>query len=114
MGTILRAKCRNCGYNSESLRCWGGKLSYKTYCAYPVVDLNTDEVKTQNILQKEVILEESESFIFYDSEGLYQKNRVNEEYSFKWGKRVLYRGDVYICPKCQKYTLEFLSVGLWD
>ena len=114
MGTILRAKCRNCGYNSESLRCWGGKLSYKTYCAYPVVDLNTDEVKTQNILQKEKILEESESFIFYDNEKMYQKDRVKEGYHHRWDKRVIYSGDVYICPKCQKYSLEFLSVGLWD
>ena len=106
--------CLNCDYNSEALYCWGGKLFFQTYCAYSVVDLNTDEVKIQNIIKKDEILVVSDTCIFCDTENIYLKKRVEQGYYFRWAQKVIYRGDVYICPKCHKYSMEFLSVGMWD
>jgi len=114
MGNILIAKCSNCGYNSGKLFYGGGMLNHLTYCGYPFINLDTDEIEMENIFNKENILKDNNNLIFYDSDSLIKKKVIKKGYFHQWGENYIHRGEVYYCPKCKEYRLEFYPYGCWD
>ncbi len=114
MGSILTAKCGNCGYNSCDLYYGGGMTNFDIYCGYPVVNYDKDEIEMENIFEKEKILIDNNKLLFYDSGSLINKEAIVEGNIHQWGDEYIHCGKVYFCPKCKEYKLEFIAMGYWD
>lgn len=113
MGSILRARCNNCGYASESLYYGGGFRNFKTSCKYPVMNKVKEAVETANIIDKDAVLKQNPDLIFYDEESVSDKKTQNRDTFHRWGiYKVYYEG--YLCPKCYRFSLCFENAGCWD
>jgi hypothetical protein len=114
MGTILQAICSSCNYRSRNILFGGGMKSFKTVCSFPVLNNDTNEVGSRNIMTKEAILKKNENLIFYDSADLINSENIINDDIHQFGKYFVYTGDIYKCPKCREYKMGFYSFGCWD
>ena len=113
MGSIIQGSCRNCGYRTKNLYYGGGFVNFTTCCDYPVLDKDKKEVGMANIMNKEEVVKQNPNLVFYDDETLSDEKSQNRDSYHQWGDYKLCRQG-NLCPKCNKFTLEFSGVGCWD
>ena len=113
MGNIIAARFKYCQYITENLYIGSGWLEYPSSCSYPVIDKENKEISTQNILQKEMIVEEHPHYTFYDSEELVDKNIPEKDRKFDCEGFML-SATGFLCPKFNQYGISFLWRGVWD
>jgi len=116
-GTIVSASCP-CGY-SKTLPLFGGRGNFKTACMFPALDKAKHDIALCNVFEYPDI-ENSPAppgLISYASPNLMPEH-PSEAVAF-WriqslGKTLtLYQGG-YVCPRCEKRTMTFRTVGFWD
>ena len=66
MGTLLRGKCRNCAYETDTLLFGSGFKNLKTNCRYPVMNKITEVVDVANIMDREEVIRQNPHIVFYD------------------------------------------------
>ena len=113
MGNIIQGKCKNCQYTSERLFIGSGWLGFPSSCSYPVLDKENKEITTQNILQREKIVEQHPHYTFYDSEELIDKSIPEKERTIECENFML-SATGFLCPKCEKFGITFFWRGMWD
>ena len=114
MGEIKIAKCYSCGYTSNELYLGGGMLNFQENIAVPVYNHKTKKLTTANELQEKIKENPNISF-YYDDENL---SKFHEEITIEHGDPVrsetLHNAELFLCPKCNKFMLRFVWVGMWD
>ena len=113
MGNIITAYCKYCKYTTDRLSVGSGQLDYPSCCSYPVLDREKNEIITQNILQKERIIEQNPHYTFYDSEELVDKNIPEKDRKIDC-ENILFSATGFLCPKCNQYGISFSWRGVWD
>jgi hypothetical protein len=113
MGEIVKGKCSYCFYKTEDLYLGDGFMDFNTFCDFPVLDKERKIIISKDIRQKEKICTQNSSYVFLDNEELLDKTIENNEHFIKWGEYKLYHCGYY-CPKCKKYGIEFMIIGVWD
>jgi len=74
--------------------------------------MDKNEVGMANIMDKEKVLEQNPSLVFYDDENLSVNASQNTESFHEWvGYKAYSQG--YFC-QCNKFTLGFSPIGHWD
>jgi hypothetical protein len=105
MGHILKAKCTNCDFE-QKVYFGASRANFRTHSNVPAIKISTGEFVMENYLTEK----DNADLIFYNSEEL---NSLREGKTYSWNDIRLYeKGNK--CPKCQKYTLEFIRIGLFD
>ena len=113
MGTILIARCSNCGYQSETLHFGSGRCDNNEVCYYPALDGAENTVIRADLLNKETELRINPQLIFYDQNSLHSPESGSGEVFYTWGDYKLFCSGNY-CPKCKEFSLYFNSIGLYD
>lgn len=122
MGGIIKAHCK-CGFESENIYAGGGMLNFHEICNAPAICLNCNIFLIKNYMKKHSKCSECRGKVtFYND--LQVQEQVSESYKwyndmFSWNvsdeKGEFRLPDTkYLCPKCNKMTMEFLDVGNWD
>jgi hypothetical protein len=113
MGSVLKGRCNNCNYETESLYYGGGFRNFKTTCNYPVLNKVDHVVQMANIMDRDNVEKQYPNLVFYDDEALSDKKLQTQGLSHEWGNyEVYYEG--YLCPKCNQFNLAFEHTGCWD
>ena len=113
MGSIIKARCQNCHYQSGDLYYGGGMTNFQTVCNFPVMDKEAKICKTANIMEKEKVLKENPNLVFYDDKSLSdEKSQNREQFHQNFNYKVYFDG--YLCPKCNQFSLGFEGRGNWD
>jgi hypothetical protein len=113
MGSIVKGKCYNCGYETKDLYYGGGFMNFITCCDYPVLDKITKEIIVANIMEREAVIKQNPNLVFYDEKSLSDKKLRNRDHYHEWGEYKLYNNG-YLCPKCDHFSLGFEMSGCWD
>jgi len=74
MGTIIKGKCKNCGYETKDLFYGSGFSNLTKCCAYPVLDKSENEIKMENIMNRDEVVKQNPRLVFYDDKSLSDKN----------------------------------------
>ena len=109
----MKGSCQHCGVETKTRYYGGGFANFKTCCDYPVLDKDKKEVGMANIMNKEEVVKQNPNLVFYDDETLSDEKSQNRDSYHQWGDYKLCRQG-NLCPKCNKFTLEFSGVGCWD
>ncbi|MFW5983086.1 MAG: hypothetical protein ACOCQ4_01190 [bacterium] len=112
MGSLIKAVCENCGYETE-LHLGGGMMDFDTNCSFPALNKSMNRIEERNIFKRDKEKNNPSHILFYDSESLVDKNSIRSKDHLNWDKYRLYDADYY-CPKCGKFALKFILTGLFD
>jgi DNA-directed RNA polymerase subunit RPC12/RpoP len=138
MGAVIQARCP-CGFQSGQILAGGGFKNYKELCAAPALCLKCMQLVIKNYYEKDSKCPEcGEKVTFYNDpklqapkdaiKGVSQRPPSPFEEIMSWYRKrdvfawvreedkLTFRlpNIQYLCPKCQKVTMEFLYVGDWD
>ena len=116
MGQTCIAKCVNCGYKTDTLFFGGGRLNFQTYDGKPVYNFDTNEIEVANGKEREKIQEENPNIGFYfHNENLYKEHQdYSIDFGEEYGVKEFKDRKLYLCPKCNKFTVDFFGQGMWD
>ncbi|MBN1573614.1 MAG: hypothetical protein JW984_10505 [Deltaproteobacteria bacterium] len=120
MGTVFQAKCE-CGFESEEIFAGGGMLNFTEYCGAPAICLKCRKLFVKNYLKDNPKCSYCKRpVIFYDDPSVHAPIDSSEEDNviFDWRLEddnfFELPDTMYLCPKCGKMTMEFISIGCWD
>jgi hypothetical protein len=107
MGYGLKAICQECGFEKK-VSFGGGMSNHTTVCIVPAINKTTGELEGENILDANI---DKENFDFYIDSKMYDGKVM--DWDFEWGDLFLKR-DKNLCPKCKKFSLDFILNSLFD
>lgn len=105
MGTILKAEC-NCGFINEKIS-FGAGMEDEGICNVPALRNGSSNIEMKNIRKKESF----PNYIFY-TEKIFNESDGKDDYYDAWELKLKKKNN--LCPKCQKYEMEFVYVGEYD
>ena len=125
MGKILECRCAKCGYSRKNLYLGSGMFPGPSY--FPAFDSkhkSVVQIDTNHFVElvdsKEFMIDlaELESLkeqgkIPYFVRGMFKKRRLFKEESISDAPLHL-QSKHNLCPRCNKYSLSFEPVGLFD
>jgi hypothetical protein len=116
MGKTYSAKCVNCGYTTEALYFGGGMMNFTTYNGEPAINTKTAEIEVVNGMEREKIQRENPNIHFYFSDDRLCLEHQNYSVDFGGdiGVKEFKDRRLYLCPKCNKITVDFTWQGMWD
>lgn len=119
-GSIVTAKCDNCGYDSGRLFIFGGKANFKTICKFPAYCVNEKTLVLVNLMadQLESQVCPGQIPVPYTDPHMVQNPGAETVASWNFPEHKnqqirLTDGD-YLCPNCGKFRLHFRHSGQWD
>lgn len=107
MGQILNAVCNKCGFQKEIIF-GAGMMDFQTVCNVPALNAKTGKLVIKNFFK---IDKNSIDFTFYSEPTMYKGKIKND--ALEWDGIYLSHQN-NLCPKCQGYTMEFISCGNFD
>lgn len=119
-GSIVTAKCDNCGYDSGSLFLFGGKANFRTVCKFPAYCANKKTLILVNLIANKL---ESQSYpcqspVLYTDPVMVKKPGINTVASWNLpelkNKEIMLTDGDYFCPTCGQFKLHFRQSGMWD
>ncbi len=119
-GSIVRAKCDVCGYDSGGLFLFGGRGNFKTVCNFPAYCANKKSLVLVNLLADKL---ESpacpgQTLVPYTDPQMIQKPGTKTIASWNLpepqDKQIELTDGDYFCPNCKKFHLHFKHSGHWD
>lgn len=119
-GSIVKAKCDGCGYDSGRLFLFGGRGNFKTVCTFPAYCPNRKSLVLVNLLAEplESPACPGQTPVPYTDPQMIQKPGTKIVVSWNLpehkDKQVKLTDGDYFCPSCQKYHLHFKQSGHWD
>ena len=122
MGNIIKAVCE-CGFESGDIFAGGGFLNFQTIFSAPTICLNCNRFLVKNYMKKYSKCPICRKKVtFYNDPSV--QIQINESYKKSYDVFSCYVSDEkgefrlpdtrYLCPKCGKMTLKFVSFGCWD
>ncbi|MEW6334778.1 MAG: hypothetical protein AB1558_10945, partial [Thermodesulfobacteriota bacterium] len=116
-GSIVTAKCDNCGYDSVGLFLFGGKANFKTVCKFPACCTNKKVLVLVNLMADKLESEACPGQIpvaYTDPQMIqYPGTKTIASWNLPEPKNIQIRltdGD-YFCPNCGKFRLHFRHSG---
>ena len=99
MGNVIKAKCRNCLFESKFI--FGGNRSnFQEYCPVPAIKTDSNEFVNINYIENK----NNPLYIFYSDDSLKGENENK-------GKFVCFDLKLNVvnnyCPKCENFSLDF-------
>jgi hypothetical protein len=117
MGDLIQAECP-CGF-TQNCTLGGGKLNFKTICGAPAYCLSCKKMLNLNYMEKNPKCPECHKIVkFYNDKSLQSSPKgQRKSQCFGWNLEdgaFLLPAVLYLCPKCQKFSLRFISAGNFD
>jgi hypothetical protein len=119
-GSIVKAKCDVCGYNSGGLFLFGGRANFKTVCNFPAYCANKKDLVLVNLLADKLESPDcpGQAPMLYTDPQMIQNPGTKAIASWNLNELKneqvkLTNGD-YFCPNCGKFGLHFRHSGRWD
>ena len=111
MGSIVKAICE-CGFETEEMYLGGGMSNHTTMNIFPHYCKDCKSLFQANMYDDTIVCIncKSSNTVLYDN-AYVVKNL--DEVSFNWGTLKLSKKNS-LCPQCDNFSLEFISVGMWD
>ncbi len=112
MGSIVQAKCSECGYNAMDLTIGGGMMNFTTFCGFPVCCNECHQVSSPNLLDDPIKCMECEStdVMPYDDARLRHGEGTRSVAGWhleELGRDLELTDAHYYCPACGSFTLNF-------
>jgi hypothetical protein len=107
MGTMIKAKCKHCGFEKK-FSFGAGMMDFKTNCAVPAINRETSGFVVLNFFD---VGQDQDNYVFYNDPIMNLHST---------GKKSIQWGDVYLgkaenlCPSCKTYNLDFEETGRFD
>ena len=116
MGNLIRAEC-NCGFSMKFPQ-GGGFSNFNSYDMEPAYCTKCNDLVIVNRKDPELVCPKcGERVMLYDDpklrRNLAPKNFEKHLDSFEWNG-LIFPATLFLCPKCKKKTLHFISEGFFD
>jgi hypothetical protein len=117
MGDLIEAQCK-CGF-MQKLMFGGGMSNFQTFCGVPAYCKSCKKMFNLNYFVKDSKCPDCHKpVVFYNSKSLQGPptgNKKSEPFAWNLDDETFELPAVfYLCPKCQKFLLNFRSVGNFD
>lgn len=117
MGTIIKASCE-CGYETNNMYLGGGMTNHTTVSMFPNYCKDCKSLFQANMFDENIVCQQCRSIdtVPYNNPSLVKDLSIT---SFDWNSGTknsplkLSRENSF-CPNCEKYSLKFVSTGMWD
>jgi len=85
MGSLIKAVCENCGYETE-LTLGGGMRDFESNCSFPALNKTMNRIEERNIFKREKEKNNPSHILFYDSKSLVDKKSIRSKDHLQWDK----------------------------
>lgn len=119
MGSMVKAECDNCGYESLELFLGAGMMNFKTACDVPAMCFSCRDVVTVNVLEAppyQCDFCEDTVRLYSDPWLIGQVDRTYPVFTWSLDEDSAYilPSGTYRCPRCKQMYMRFFIAGNWD
>ena len=109
MGKRFKAKCKNCGFETEFNFGGGMMRFFRVYCPVPALNKKTGAFENVNYAKHRYAIKSKNLFYFDKSlKGNNEGGHVFQHFNKKLNEMNNY------CPKCKQFAMNFDLIAFYD